>query len=70
MEGVREMICAAGVNVPKGARCTVCGAGPHQKCQKKIKDKRAERERQRVKQVADRAAERAAMIEQAEREVG
>jgi hypothetical protein len=53
------MRCAAGFEVPKNGRCTICGAAPKMNCQKNIKDKQAERERQRVKQIADRAEQRA-----------
>jgi hypothetical protein len=56
------MICAAGYEVPKNGRCTICGAAPKSKCLKNIKDKQAERERQRVKQIADRAEARAALL--------
>lgn len=48
-------ICFAGYEVPKKGRCTICGAAPHMKCQKKIKDQRAERERLRIKEIVDRA---------------
>lgn len=49
------MRCAAGYIVPPKGACTICGAKPREKCRKAARDREKQRQRDRIKEIADRA---------------